>query len=381
MSSPASSSSPARKTIVIIGGGAGALVARRLSTLLNSTTHNVDLILITARPHFQHYIGSIRAAVTPEGGFAAQVLVPFDRLLINGNGTIITAEVTAFSEHREGEGGTVMLSNGESVRWDALVLATGSIWEGPLDVPKSRKEALAWFGDWQDRFEEARDILLVGGGSVAVEYAGEIKDLDPSKNVTIVHRDTMLLNKTYPNKFRKDVERRLRARRVDLLLGDTVSEDAFTSAKITTRNGTTLTPDLVIPCRGPRPNTSIISAALGADALTPAGHVKVLNTFQLPNHPHIFACGDIADLNEQRQIGKHRGHADVVSKNVLALLDGHKPSAIYKGTMEMIFITIGKNGGAGYVDFLWGLCFGDWFVSLAKSRSLLVSKVRGYLGL
>ena len=163
MSSTASSS---LRTVVIIGGGAGALVARQLSTLLDPTTHN--LILITARPHFQHYIGSIRAAVTSEGGFDAQSLMPLDRLLVNGNGKIITAEVTAFSEDSDAEGGSVMLSNGDSVRWDALVLATGSTWEGPLHIPKSRKEALEWFRDWQERFGEAQDVLLVGGGSVAV---------------------------------------------------------------------------------------------------------------------------------------------------------------------------------------------------------------------
>ncbi|KAG6860558.1 hypothetical protein C0995_009840 [Termitomyces sp. Mi166 len=346
------------KTVIVVGGGAGALVARQLSALLNPSKHN--LILVSARPHFQHYVGSIRAAVTPEGGFDEQVMMPFDKLLVNGNGVIINAEVISISESGE-EGGSVTLSNGESIHWDALVLATGSTWEGPLDIPKYQPETLEWFKEWQGKFAKAKDVLLVGGGAVGIgvsslslsmmhclmyctEFAGEIKDLDPSKNVTIVHSDSMLLNKTYPDKFRKDVERRLRARDVNLFLGDIAPDDALTtsSTHITTRNGTILTPDLIIPCRGPRPNTSILSSALGPDVLTPSGHAKVLSTFQLPAHPRIFVCGDIADLNEQRAIAKYSGHADVVSKNVLALFDGQAPSMAYKGATEAIFVTIGK---------------------------------------
>ncbi|KAG6807668.1 hypothetical protein H0H93_001257, partial [Arthromyces matolae] len=183
---------------------------------------------------------------------------------------------------------------------------------------------------WQAKFADAQDVLLVGGGAIAIEFAGEIKDLDSSKTVTIVHSDNLLLNKAYPDKFRKNVEKSLRARGVNLLLGDFVANDALTSTSIVTRNGKTLTPDLVIPCRGPRPNTSFISASLGPDTLSPAGHVKIHKTFQLLNHPRIFACGDIADLDEQRQIGKYAGHVDVIVKNVVALFNDQPIKTLYK---------------------------------------------------
>jgi apoptosis-inducing factor 2 len=97
-----------------------------------------------------------------------------------------------------------------------------------------------------------------------------------------------------------------------------------------------------IPSRGPRPNTSFIGASLGADTLTPAGHVKIFPTFQLQNYPHIFAAGDIADWPEQKQTGKYYTHADIVSENVLSMLAGRKPTKAYKGSIEMIVLTIGK---------------------------------------
>ncbi|KAG6908946.1 hypothetical protein DXG01_002725 [Tephrocybe rancida] len=365
------------QTVVVVGAGSGALVARQLSTVLDPAKHK--LILVARRPHFTHLPGCLRASVTPEGAFEEQVLIPLDKLMVNGNGTIITSEVTSISEEGE-DGGNVTLATGDTIHWDILVLASGSHWEGPLMIPDSKSDTIEWFKGWQAKFAKAKDVLLVGGGAIAIELAGEIKDLDSSKNVTIVHNGDLLLNKAYPDKFRKDLQQRLRARGVNVILSDSVPEDALTSTQITTVNGETLTPDLVIPCRGPRPNTSLLSAAFGPKSLTDAGHAKVLGTFQLAAHPRVFACGDIVDLAEQRQISKYVGHAAVIAKNVLALFNGQPAQEIYKGAKEMILITIGKEGGAGYMDMLWGISLGGWVTAMLKSRELLVARVGGIIG-
>ncbi|KAF5381264.1 hypothetical protein D9615_008414 [Tricholomella constricta] len=352
-----SKSSDNRQNVVVVGGGgAGAPTARQLSTTLDPTKYN--LIIVTARPYFLHLPGSIRATVTPEGDFHEQVTMPYDKLFVNGNGTIVTGEVTSIAD--EGEGGGY-------VEWRA-------------DPPETSQ----WFKDWNAKFEKADDILLVGGGAVAIEFAGEIKDLNPAKKVTIVHGNDRILNDAYPEKFRKDVERRLRLRGVELVLGDIVPEAAAANSvekPITTRNGKVLTPDLVIPCRGSRPNTAFIAASLGADVLAPSGFVPVEPTFQIPGHPRIFAAGDIADLKEQKQVAKYGGHASVIAANILSVLDGQKAVQSYKGASEMIVLTIGKNGGAAFFGVLWGLMFGDWVSSLIKSKTLLTPLVRKGLGL
>ncbi|KAG6909746.1 hypothetical protein DXG01_015734 [Tephrocybe rancida] len=363
--------------VVVGGGGAGAPTARQLSSVLDPFKHR--LILITSRPHFTHLVGCIRASVTSEGRFDEQVVMPYDQLLVNGNGVILVAEVKAMSSH--GDGGTVTLADGEVIRWDILVLAPGSRWEGPIAVPTTKEETKAWFARWQAKFKYARDILLVGGGAVAIEFAGEIKDLDSSKKVTIVHSNERLLKSAYPDKFRNDIQQRLLARGVTLILGDVVPESALNSKRVVTRNGVVLTPDLIIPCRGPHPNTGLLAAALGPRTLTPTGHARIARTFQLAEHPRIFACGDIADLAEQRQIAKYEGHATVVAKNVLSLLNGQPAKEEYKGVPEVIVLTNGKRGGAAYLGVAWGLTFGDRFTAHFKSRKLLVPLLRGNLGL
>ena len=80
---------------------------------------------------------------------------------------------------------------------------------------------------------------------------------------------------------------------------------------------------------------------MGADALSASKHVRVLPTLQLPDHPNIFASGDIIDWEEQRQAAKIPAHAGVVVKNVLSLLNGRPASAQYKGSYEMTIVTLG----------------------------------------
>ena len=62
----------------------------------------------------------------------------------------------------------------------------------------------------------------------------------------------------------------------------------------------------------------------------------------MPNHPRIFAAGDIVEWKEQKQAGKAGGHASTIAKNVFALLADSPVSTPYKGSPEMIVVTVGR---------------------------------------
>ena len=249
-----------RKSIVVVGGGpAGAAITRILSSTINAST--TSLTLVTARPFALHLPACIRLTTTSEGKLEDTVLIPFDSLLVNGNGTITIGRVTSIETGEESTG-SVVLSTGERIHYDFLVLAPGAEWEGPIAFPDDRAAVLEHIESWRRKFADANGIILAGGGAVGCgmlfsltlpwtyrlspisEYAGEIKDAYPQKKVTIVHSDSQLLNSTYPNKYRKEVEKSIVSRGVDIVFNDYV--DNVETLPATTRSLRPLEGDLIV---------------------------------------------------------------------------------------------------------------------------------------
>ncbi|KAJ2932783.1 hypothetical protein H1R20_g4313, partial [Candolleomyces eurysporus] len=362
-----------RKNVVIVGGGPfGASVAKGLSSASNFDTTRYRLILITPRPFFVHLPALIRAAVTSVGSLEDEILMPYDDFM-KGKGEVKVGTVASFSEGKEG--GEVVLQSGEKIPYSVLVLTPGSIWEGPLNLPESESDIRRHFGTWRQTIEKANDIVLVGGGSVGIEFAGELKDFYPQQ----------LVNNTYPDRYRDALLRRVRKTGTDVVLGEYIdSIEPSEDGTITTRSGKHFRADLVIPTRGGRPNTAFISASLGPNALTSTGHIKVQPTLQLTGHPQIFAGGDAIEWKEQKQAGKAGWHAPIIVKNILNVLtkgaETTEGLVVYKGSPEMIITTVGRSGGVTYMGFLWGIVFGDWFSRLIKSKGLVIEMSRGNLG-
>ena len=159
-------SKSSRKSVVVVGGGAaGAAIARILSSKVNPGT--TTLTLVTARPFALHLPAAIRMTTTAEGKLEDSILIPYDSLLVNGNGTVKVGRVTGIEQSKESQaGGSIVLSTGERINYDILVLAPGSDWDGPLAFPDDRAAVLEHIGSWRRKIENADGIILAGGGAV-----------------------------------------------------------------------------------------------------------------------------------------------------------------------------------------------------------------------
>jgi len=370
------SKSSAKENVVVVGGGlGGTLVAKELSAKLDHSKYN--LILVEALPYLIWKLGGLRMAVTNEEGAVDNYLFYYDKFFPAGKGTVKKAKVEKVVPNSDGNGGELQLTEGEVLPYRILVLATGSKWSGPVDYPESDADIRQFISQWQQRFKSAEDVVIVGGGSVGIELAGELRDEYPDKKITIVQGADKLLNDAYPDKFRKYMESQLRARNVDLVLGEYAEQfPPSGSGELVLRSGTKINAGLVAVTSGPVPNTGMIAESLGQDAVTASKHVKVLPTLQLPSQQSIFALGDIIDWKEQKQAFKAGGHASIITANILSLLNGSKPQKNYKTGPEVILITNGRNGGAMFLSMLWGIVLGNWAAKMLKSKDLGLGMIR-----
>jgi NADH dehydrogenase FAD-containing subunit len=184
--------SKSSENIVLVGAGSGGyLVYRELSVKLANT--NKKLIVIEPRKFYVHLPSTLRMVVTPEGGLENKSIMDHPSNVNAGNTKFIYAKVTSIVDS-DGEGKYVTLDNGETVEFAVLILATGSRWSGATAFGDKKEEILESVYSWRDRFRDAKDIVLIGGGAVglgnflsfaaitsdayvlSLELAGEIKD-------------------------------------------------------------------------------------------------------------------------------------------------------------------------------------------------------------
>ena len=161
---PLMSGSP---TVVIVGGGnAGLCTYNVLASKLAATP--MKLILVTPNTYYTHLPASARLVVTKEGKLEEKAFAPYTARFREGNNSLVHAKVTSIVDDDD-RGRYVTLDNGENIDYSALILTPGCIWEGALEFSEMiGQEALASVYSWRDRFENAQDIVLVGGGGVGI---------------------------------------------------------------------------------------------------------------------------------------------------------------------------------------------------------------------
>lgn len=373
----------AKQNIVIIGAGpAGSFIAGGLAPLLDYSKFN--LILVTRRSFDVWQPALVRAVVSTADdleSFDHGAFIKYDKVFPEGTGQVKVGTVTQVVEGANGHGGVLHFADGETLDYRILVLAPGSAWEGPPNVPETKPEVDAHLNEWRARFKNAKHVLLIGGGTVGAEIAGEIKDIYPNKPVTIVQGGPTLLNDAYPKTFRTKVLKGLQRRGVEVICNDyvdNVPEGYVTSAGVTTRSGKRIPADLVVPARGGRPATEFLRDS--GLPMTGDGFIRVHPTLQVKGHPSVFAAGDAVDWNEQKQVLKYVNHAKTVVPNIFAALGGQELKTEYKGSTELVFLTNGKHLGTTFIGSLWGLQFGNFFTKKIKSDNLLIPTRRKALG-
>ena len=156
---------PSSNIVLVGAGSAGFLLFRELSAKLANSDYT--LIVVEPRKFVVHLPSTVRMVVTSEGGYENKSIMAHPSNLNSANVRFVYAEVSSIVDGGS-NGGHVLLNNGESIDYAALILATGSRWTGPIAFGTTKDQIMETVNSWRKKFEGSQDIVFVGGGAIGL---------------------------------------------------------------------------------------------------------------------------------------------------------------------------------------------------------------------
>jgi glutathione reductase (NADPH) len=138
-----------------------------------------------------------------------------------------------------------------------------------------------------------RRILVVGGGYIAVEFAGIFKGL--GVETTLIYRGANIL-RGFDNDVRSHLTMEMERRGIPIMTGceHASIEKTATGLKSTLTNGHELETDIVMYCTGRSPHTKGLGLDTAGVGLDDKGAV-VVDDYSKTNVENIWAVGDVTD--------------------------------------------------------------------------------------
>ena len=271
----------------------------------------------------------------------------------------------------------------EPIRFDYLIIATGSSYAFPGKVAEiENSRAVDLYRQLHEKIQNAQQILIIGGGPVGVELAGEIATDFPAKEVTLVHsHKTLLRPNVYNEKLYARVQDELEKLRVKLILDDRVEISNrqhlnYIEGKktyVTERTRQSIAADLTFLCIGaPVNNRSLINGPLKAKVNPQTGRLIVNNHLQVDGFENIFAIGDISD-REEKLAYLAGEQASYVAKLIPCIQQKKAyPKEYARHPNAAIFLSLGRNSGIGQLPNKGGTIIGPYEWRKRPSRTPLI---------
>ncbi|GAA5874585.1 hypothetical protein JCM1840_002237 [Sporobolomyces johnsonii] len=381
----------ALQNVVCIGTGLAGTSA--IEALADSLPPSHRIVAIAPVPGYWP-IAALRAAVVP--GWEDKPVAPLTNIFPAGSRHVIL-EGTSVVELRKN---SVVIDKahpelgfeGSEIKFDKCILATGSSYPFPCrPLPgSSAADIVDQLRSLQSQIASSSSILVIGGGPVGIEVAGEIaefyngKDGREKKTVTLVHSgERFIAEEGFKPKLGESLKGQLEALGVKVVLGKRVDVQGLPTGAVEggarefkLDDGEAVTADFIFLAFGNTPNTSLLSA-FDPSILDASHRVKVQPSLQLTGYDNLFAVGDITDIPESKLFAHAQNHGPVVAKNIVALIkSGDKEKAglkSYKAGGRMIAVSVGFKGGAGQ---MFGWVMGPWMVAFAKSKTLFIDNFK-----
>ncbi len=257
------------------------------------------------------------AAKDKEIGRLSQIYI---NMLNNSSVEIINGHAALVDPH------TVEVA-GRTYTAENILIATGS-WPETPDIPGiehviSSNEAL-------DLEKLPRRIVIVGGGYIAVEFAGIFSGFG-SEVVELIRRPELLYG--FDDDVRVALGEEMRLRGVDIRGRTQVAQIDKTASGylVTTTAGEKIETDLVMYATGRRPNTKNMGLKEVGVQINEAGAV-IVDEWQRSTVPNIYAIGDVTDRINLTPVAIAEGRAiaeTLFNNNPTKMDHADVPSAVF----------------------------------------------------
>jgi NADH dehydrogenase FAD-containing subunit len=390
------------RNIIVVGGSVSGLLTTHniLKNILPTVKAKGDakyhVYLINPSSKWYNRVASPRVATSTkrmstekvmsdiEGGFKQYSADDFTFIEAVATGLNISARTVSYKSNKS--------VDNEHLSYHALVVATGSKTYYPaFSQSAGSSEVLDAIKTTNEKVESAKDIIIVGGGPTALEFAAEVAEhrngkpgwfsnVERNVNVTVITSTDRLLTQLRPA-ISKTAEQKLNALGVEIIYNTRVTDTRQGKNGRTTvvlAKGDTLEADLYVPAYGVEPNSSWLPSSL----LDEKNYLKTSSTLRVDAAgSRVYAVGDVASCSRNNIFDILSGvtvlavnmKRDLLSYN--PVLPDQKPKGkdriFEQDVRETMAVPLGTGGGVG-AAFGWRLP--SFVVWLFKGRDFFVGK-------
>ncbi len=336
--------------LFVIGAGSGGVRASRIAASLGARvavaeSHRaggtcvirgcVPKKLLVYAAHFHEDFEDARGYgwTVPEPTFSWPALIEaknreiarlegiYEKLLANAGVTLMHGRATLADAH------TVEL-NGKRITAKYLLIATGG-WPVKPDIPGAELGITS--NEAFELTELPRRVLMVGGGYIAVEFAGIFKGL--GAEVTQSYRGEEIL-RGFDDDVRKHLRTEIEAKGIKVLREHQLAaiEREGGALRVRAGNGAPdLTVDAVMFATGRTPNTANLGLQQAGVTLD-AGGTVVVDQYSRTSADNIYAVGDLTNRVQLTPVAIREGQAvaqTLFGARPVSVTHNNIPSAVF----------------------------------------------------
>ncbi|MFP4647562.1 MAG: NAD(P)/FAD-dependent oxidoreductase [Candidatus Acetothermia bacterium] len=340
------------KKLVIVGAGfCGTLIAKYFDGT------SLEVTLIDRKDYFLYQPGLHRGIFEPE----VLRYLKVDLRELFGEVRVISEEVSQISSEK-------VKAGKKAIQFDILVIANGADYPIPLEDRSSiyTPTTLNEISDIHEALPSVGAVLVVGGGPIGVEVAGELGVRGTHKVTLVQSRDRLLPRE--PVRASAYASRFLEEHGARVITDERVVEKR--GIRFQTDKGREIQAGICLWCTGISREKNHRKMAFPDSKLQKSGALNTDRYLRLAGSDNIFAGGDVTAVPEEKTAQNAERHAETIIENINRLRR-NKELIPYRNKGDFKVISLGPKKGLA--------TFKRWTPARGRIPSLLKKLIRKWM--